>query len=231
MKKPPKNIYDENSIWEMGYNVTSFDYNKNLWRGSTLVKAPKESFDILKAANVDTIIDLYNYFPLQKKCDENKLNYHSLQAPDESFFSLPVFQNQELYIYEQMRFSCNSKSTKEDFIDHYEHSSRYFIDQMVPIVQSLQKGNCYICCQFGTGLTSKCLELFTLFDPQRYTQIDNITESKKIAFVNLYNNLTEEDKSKMGWTKEFDENFVSHLESITDTDPYSNNYMSNYFFF
>ena len=53
--------------------------------------------------------------------------------------------------------------------------------------------------------------LNSVFNPKFATDNFNVDGFKYEDLRNLYNNLEPEDKAKMGWTKEFDENVLVRI--------------------
>lgn len=220
-------IFNQNNMYKIGANAYPFD-KKNNWRGKSLVDYSSSVFCVLKAAKIDTIIDLVRYDKYKKKAEEAEMNYLSIPIDDESFRTSPIFMNEKTYIkYYSTTFEPDEEE-KEILKYNYNFECRQFIDSFIPIVQALQKGNCYISCQFGTGLTTKFLDVFSLFNPETTAAVDSISREERISYGNMYKNLSSEDKAKMGWTKEFDENFIPYLDSITEEENMS--YVSNFVF-
>lgn len=215
-KKPVENVFDEDSLYAVCPNLIHVDGSKNIWRGASLVDEEEEVFDILKSAKIDTIIDLVGYPEYEEKCDEKKLNYVSFPIDNSRFISHPVFNTEANYLREELYWY--SPELQEEYRpkikENYNFMCRNFIDNFVNVVQALQKGNCYISCQYGSEVTSKMLKLNYIFSPQEEVFNMGLDSDMHKRCTRLYNKLTSEDKAKMGWTKEFDENFIARLDEM-----------------
>ena len=215
-KKPVENVFDEDSLYAVCPNLIHVDDNKNIWRGASLVEKGEETFDILKSAKIDTIIDLVGYSEYEEKCDEKKLNYVSFPIDNSRFISHPVFNTEANYLREELYWYSleRQEEYRPKIKENYNFMCRNFIDNFVNVVQALQKGNCYISCQYGSEVTSKMLKLNYIFNPQEEVFNIGIDEGMHKRCTRLYNKLTSEDKAKMGWNKEFDENFIARLDEM-----------------
>ena len=77
----------------------------------------------------------------------------------------------------------------------------------------MQEGYCYVGCEFGTNTTSDALVYINrAFNPQDGRELEFFDYYKADCLRNLYDKLTVNDKKLMGWTKQFDLNFLPKLE-------------------
>ena len=91
--------------------------------------------------------------------------------------------------------------------------SRGQIDELVGFVRRMQEGYCYVGCEFGTNATRDALVYINrAFNPQDGRELEFFDYYKADLLRNLYDKLTAGDKKLMGWTKEFDANFLPKLE-------------------
>ena len=100
-------------------------------------------------------------------------------------------------------------------INNWEQKTRKSIEKLIEFVKFMQRGNVYIGCACGTYRTDYAVILNKLFNPladYSYEMFDYICSAKSIE--NLYHNITDADKVKMGWTKAFDKYFLSKLCNI-----------------
>ena len=80
----------------------------------------------------------------------------------------------------------------------------------------MQRGNTLIYSDFQGDLP-KVLNLNKYFNPQATKEAKNMTTThlskyeQVLAYENLYNNLTPENKKDMGWTEKFEKDFVRKL--------------------
>ena len=79
----------------------------------------------------------------------------------------------------------------------------------------MQKDNVYLGCACGTYRTDFAVMLNKLFSPSAdYPCKMSDYLSNAEAIKNLFKNLTETHKLKMGWSKSFEKQFLSQLSSI-----------------
>ena len=113
----------------------------------------------------------------------------------------------------------------KDCEKNFDIRSREFVDKFVSFIQTVQKGNLYMGCEYGTYRTDYITLLDMLFNPQRDDEQECIDDIYFYA-IELYDKLTPEDKAKMGWSEEFDKNFMPKIKEINDY--YDNLYSSMY---
>ena len=95
----------------------------------------------------------------------------------------------------------------------YDRDCRGPIDELVGFVKRMQEGYCYVGCEFGTNTTSDALVYINrAFNPQDGRELEFFDYYKADCLRNLYDKLTVNDKKLMGWTKQFDLNFLPKLE-------------------
>ena len=99
-------------------------------------------------------------------------------------------------------------------ISTWEENTRAFIGEFTSYIQKMKKGNVYIGCEFGRYDTDAALMFDYLFNPnKRYSRSFPVEDYLKCA-ENLYHNLTDSDKLKMGWTKDFEKTFFERLGNL-----------------
>lgn len=99
-------------------------------------------------------------------------------------------------------------------INTWKENTRAFIDEFTSYIQKMKKGNVYIGCEFGTYDTDAALMFDYLFNPnKRYSRIFPVKNYLRCA-ENLYHNLTDSDKLKMGWTKDFEKTFIERFGNL-----------------
>lgn len=213
-KKPKKLSPDD--IRGMAFNVEIYDYDRNIYRGSSL-KGNHKALKKLKQAGVETVIDFSLYPGYEEDCKKAGLNYKGFYVGG-GFFDQPAFCDKTSYLEEKkMYMTPREIELSADYLksceERYDKEQRDFINKFVDYIQTVQKGNYYVGCEFGQNRTDNILTLEMLFNPQRDDEreyIDNI----HLYAIGLYENLTQEDKAKMGWTEEFDKNFIPKINEI-----------------
>lgn len=189
----PGNVDDDAMLGLPVYIYNVCPIGNNSYRGSTLSDSPS-SLKILKKAGIKTVIDLAGYGSNYE--DETKnagLDY----------------------------FRFDMKSSDSHFQNIWLHSvfdngqgknDRMFIGEFVKFIQTMQKGYCYIGCEFGTQDTSDALLLYDIFSPKSGNNPDINDEDHLDKIKVLYSKLNDKDKKLMGWTEEFDKNFLPKLK-------------------
>ena len=85
----------------------------------------------------------------------------------------------------------------------------------------MQKGNVFIGCELGTKDTDTALMFDYLFDPQQELYDNGLNGNNYMYLINgrvenLYNKLTDSDKQKMNWPKDFDQTFFKRLAVLKE---------------
>lgn len=196
------------------------------YRGSTGNLKPKTLLK-LKEAGVDGIISFNEEFNFQKEAEEMGLK--TLHFPvDINFWRNSAFDSKEdaikmakfIYAYNAENNKTQNLSLNEAIekkLNFWEIDKRVFIDEFTNFICEMQKPNRYIGCGFGVDRTNEMLTLNHLFNPnakntRSYFLVDQDICVPKI--INLYNNLTSDDKQKMGWDKEFDKTFMDRISQM-----------------
>lgn len=196
MNKPRKVDSDSIINGVEAYNLRSI--GNNSYRGSTLSDSPI-SLKTLKKAGIKTVIDLAGYGGYKNKVEDAGLNY----------FKFNMKSSDQPFLYNMW---CHSV-----FDNGVGRNDRTFIDDFVKLIQTMQKGYCYIGCEFGTKDTSDALLLYDIFSPKgdkKEIYFDDKRQLNKIEV--LYSKLTDKDKKLMGWTEEFDKSVSSKLKTAKE---------------
>ena len=225
-KKPKKLSY--NDVRNIGYNVEVYDWDRNIYRGACL-KGNKKALKTLKDAGVETVIDFLGYPNYEEECKKAGLNYFGMYV-DNSFWQQPAFRDKKCYMEDKTMYMTPreielSADYLKDCEKNFDIRSREFVDKFVSFIQTVQKGNLYMGCEYGTYRTDYITLLDMLFNPQRDDEQECIDDIYFYA-IELYDKLTPEDKAKMGWSEEFDKNFMPKIKEINDY--YDNLYSSMY---
>ena len=101
----------------------------------------------------------------------------------------------------------------ENHKQEYKIEKEYFNENFVKFIQTMQKGCVLIGCECGIGRTDYALCLDFFFNPKAEIRHFGCTKKFGWTMVNIYKNLSDEDKKSMGWDEEFDKNFINRLES------------------
>jgi hypothetical protein len=100
-------------------------------------------------------------------------------------------------------------------IDTWHYKARKSIEEFIDFINFMQKENVYIGCACGTYRTDFAVVLNSFFNPKAKYNCSNISFANYLkGFENLYHNLTQADKLKLGWSKDFDKHFISKLNKL-----------------
>ncbi len=167
----------------------------NSYRGATLSDHP-ELLKTLKETGIKTVVDLAGYGSSYKNAVKNAgLDYLSFNMKHNDTMAV------------------NSIWFHSVFDNRESRGDREFIDKFVKFIQTMQKGYCYIGCEFGTKDTTDALLLYDVFNPKAKNKVPRVYDGTKFdKFRALYSKLTDKDKKLMGWTEEFDKNFLPRLK-------------------
>lgn len=160
-----------------------------IYRGQSLMYSSDQDLKNLKDAGFQQVIDLACFGnEYKKRVEKAGMRFSSFSM--ENFWDGPIF---------------NNWSTKED--------KQVFVKKFVNFINKMQEGNAYIGCDFGTYRTDDAVMLNSFFNPlaNRHPVVvryNFMTYKMKI----LYENLSNSDKSKMKWTKEYEQKFFLMLK-------------------
>ena len=213
--KPRK--VDSSSI--LSLPVVNIRYiGNNSYRGGTMVDKP-ECLQALKDAGIKHVISLYYSPEYEKAVKQTGLDYHcfnmkrSNDGRPEGLWSSDVCNSRQSYGNSLKGAFGDDKNAIKIRLDAYDKDSRSLIDELVGFVRRMQEGYCYVGCEFGTNATSDALFYINrAFNPQDGRELEFFDYYKADCLRNLYDKLTENDKKLMGWTKQFDLNFLPKLE-------------------
>ena len=159
------------------YNVKPI-YGTNSWRGSTALK--DSDLILLKKAGIKTVIPLSYGGVLEESCKKYDLNYLYFDSDFDMFYN-DAFK--------------------------WKGCTNNFIDKFVKFIQTMQQDNVYVGCEFGTNRTDNMLMLNNFFNPyakNTKTYINRLNSCYVPSLQTFVQNMTQEHKNAMGWTKEFE---------------------------
>lgn len=199
-------------------------YTTGNYRGST-PNSNLESIKILKQAGVKHIVDLQGYDKVKQACEENDIDYINLPVA-EDLSEMSAFKSKREVELDVMRWSSvytsreQLQKAKDSAVKRWEKDKNAYMDKFVKVINCLQEDNTYIGCEYGISRTNNAMLLNHLFNPKASktpncrTKFNNQYMSNIVSF---YKNLTPEHKAQMGWTEEFDENFMPKLKKLQDS--------------
>lgn len=190
----------------------------NSYRGASMVDKP-ECLQVLKDAGIKHVISLYYSPEYEKAVKQTGLDYHCFdmkrgnEAGIEGLWSCDVCKSKQSYENSLKSLFGDDKNAIKIRMDAYDRDCRGPIDELVGFVKRMQEGYCYVGCEFGTNTTSDALVYINrAFNPQDGRELEFFDYYKADCLRNLYDKLTVNDKKLMGWTKQFDLNFLPKLE-------------------
>ncbi|MBO8430812.1 hypothetical protein IAC76_05445 [Spirochaetes bacterium] len=188
----------------------------NSYRGGTMVDKP-ECLQALKDAGIKHVISLYYSPEYENAVKQTGLDYHCFNMKhrneEEGLWYNDVCCSKQSYENSLKSLFGDDKNAIKIRLEAYDRDSRGPIDELVGFVKRMQEGYCYVGCEFGTNTTSDALVYINrAFNPQDGRELEFFDYYKADCLRNLYDKLTVNDKKLMGWTKQFDLNFLPKLE-------------------
>ncbi|MCM1073049.1 MAG: hypothetical protein NC334_04515 [Bacteroides sp.] len=216
-------------------SATDYDLMKNLplanvkliptvqsYRGSTPA-GNLSALPLLKEAGIKHIVDLHGYDNLAKACEENEIDYLFFYVT-ENMDEDDIFMTKEQFA-RKTKGMYNSAILSPSLIQHYTDAAvlRWqrrldeSLDKFVRFIQTMRKEDVYIGCEYGTSRTNNALLLNHFFNPKADRTPNCVTKFNYgllFSIESLYKNLTDSHKAQMGWTEEFDKNFLTRLKKV-----------------
>lgn len=187
IKQKPVNPNEINS--ELMYKLSVYNvkpiYGTNSWRGSTALK--DSDLILLKKAGIKTVIPLSYGGVLEESCKKYDLNYLYFDSDFDMFYN-DAFK--------------------------WKGCTNNFIDKFVKFIQTMQQDNVYVGCEFGTNRTDNMLMLNNFFNPyakNTKTYINRLNSCSVPYLQTFVQNMTQEHKNAMGWTKEFEKEVLAKI--------------------
>ena len=193
--------------------------NTNSLRGAMIKGYELEKLPLLKSAGIRRIASLMKCPELEDECKKYNMEYLYFDIDKKS----PCMESKQAIASKSRLFWGNIANIKDKIIlenkvmcdvNIWSDKSRKSIDQFIDFIKFMQKDNVYIGCACGTYRTDFAVMLNSLFNPAaNYDYVSNVIDELQ-AVENLFHNLTESDKLKMGWSKAFDSQFLHRLNKL-----------------
>ncbi len=192
-------------------------YGNNSIRASVDNLSQKQ-LEIIKQAGIKHIIDLRNWGePI--KCDDIEvfnlplldINQNtSVKMTEDEYIEKQFEIDRRMRIGELTpeEISIATKALKES----YQQDRKNLCDNFVKFIQTMQKENVLVGCEFGTKTTDYAIQLDYFFNPKADIMLLSRDKYFGITMQRIYENLSPEDKEAMGWDEEFDDNFLKRLD-------------------
>ena len=195
------------------FNLELSSAKLGVYRGQTLQANPNY-LKLVKQAGIERIVDLAGYEALEENCKELGLEYLYYATPPYYFLQGSMFKTEQDCRKTALRqgrlFQYSEGETKmvvERSVNVWKKHLEEELDDFVKFILTMQKGNLYIGCEYGTYTTDNAMMLNSYFNPLYVREKKYVNFHNRIflnQFVNLYKNLRIEHKELMGWTKQFD---------------------------
>ena len=191
------------------YRFRCLDNKLGVYSGSQ--SHEPENYNIMRKAGIKTVVDLLGSPIFEKNIKQADLKYFAFPTGQGDFFKKhPVFKNKQAYIqriqhdYGQFKNQENLENFLQIQSVFYDKQVREFIDMLIEYIDIVNNGEVYIGCAYATRNTNDALVLNNLFNPKTQLLGGIPAEYKKPYFIALYDNLTIEDKEKLGITPKFE---------------------------
>lgn len=188
------------------------------YKGASLFRYPAY-LDLLKNSGISTVVDLAGSDGLKNICMQKNINYYRYYVPLD-YWAKPIFTEDE-QLFNKKRYELYEKSlTNEEFISQMQNykteinlERKAFVDEFIDFTDIMNRGALYIGCDLGEYRTPNILALNAYFNPKwQGLKAEPTTEFVKERIKNMYNNLTNQDKSRLGFTEAFDKNLAKKLK-------------------
>ena len=192
-------------------------YGNNSIRAS-VDNLSQEQLEIIKQAGIKRIVDLRNWGELIKHDGIEVLNFPLLNINQNTAIEMTEeeYIEKQLELDRQMRIgeltSEELEKIKEGSKISYQQDRKELCDNFVRFIQTMQKENVLIGCEFGTKTTDYAIQLDYFFNPKADIMLFGKDKYFGITMQRIYENLSAKDKEAMGWDEEFDKNFLKKLE-------------------
>ncbi len=191
---------------------------ENAYRGASLARY-KNCIPLLRKSGVFSVIDLAGNPYLKKACDNENLDYYGFDV-ECGFWSNPMFKDdKELLTNKKKELNKLGLSQSEIEIELENYKSdieigrKNFMIRFKKLIDKMNKGAFYICCDCGDYRTPNVLALNTFFNPKWGGIRTYPTDVYMYDLIkNMYNNLSMENKSDLGFTPEFEEKIKKELQ-------------------
>ena len=182
----------------------------------------EDDIEILKKAGVKTIIDLRAG---QEKDYDGIKHFTKLCTAHSSFGENPAFMTKKGYVDHKVaryrRYGFDKETLKKDAIrvaEEWEEEKAKLVDILAEYVDLVNQGNFYIGCDLGTASTTEALAINNIINPKVYLIGGRFSKNQACKYLNLLQNLTDEDKKKIGITPDFYKDRIQYLKECSESN-------------
>ena len=194
----------------------------SIYRGAMVAPDELENVGKLHEAGIRTIIPIGSgYSELKDECEKFGIEYKPIKFQNDccdAFVNIKKVQrNSEEYARIILKYDEKDIARYvKNGISAWNENSRKYINNFTDYIRTMQKGNVYMGCEYGRYHTDTAVMFDYLFNPKmKHSSGWNRFNNYFVDYaVNLYHNLTDADKIKMNWPKNFDKVFLERLSKL-----------------
>lgn len=219
LKKEPEENPEINYELLKSAELYNFEplYGNNSFRAS-VNDLSQEQLEIIKQAGIKHIVDLRNWGERIKYGGIEIINFPILNINQNT----AVKMTEEDYIEKQLELDRQMRigeltpeeleKIKEGSKISYQQDRKDLCNKFIQFIQTMQKENVLIGCEFGTKTTNYAIQLDYFFNPKADIMLFGKDKYFGMTMQRIYENLSAEDKEAIGWDEDFDKNFLNRLE-------------------
>ena len=192
-----------------------------IFRGAMIKPDELEKVGKLHEAGIRIIIPIGSgYSELKDECEKFEIEYKPINFNDncDAFVNInKVKRASEEYARVILKYDEKDIARYvKNSISAWNENSRKYINNFTDYISTMQKGNVYMGCEYGRYNTDTAVMFDYLFNPKMkhssgWNRFNNYFVNRA---ENLYHNLTNADKIKMNWPKNFDKVFLERLSKL-----------------
>lgn len=187
------------------------------YRGASLFRNSK-CLDLLVNSDISTVIDLAGFDKLKHACEDKNLKYYRYYVPLDYWMN-PIFADDKDLLDKKESELYTKSLNKKEFLSRLENykfdvtsKRKLFIDEFADFVDVVNSGPFYIGCDLGEFRTPNVLALNSYFNPKwNGDKMEPTTEFVRECIKNMYKNLTDEDKKRLGIDSDYDKKLREKL--------------------
>lgn len=214
-------LINNKSIGKIGLENLAQLENSNSYRGAMIRGYETDKLIQLKNAGIKRIASLMKSPELENNCKEQGLEYlyYVMDFNDACFENVQDVENKSRSFWQIFYKNNNDNNILETFvqkdIENWMVKIREPIEKNIKFINYMQKDNVYLGCACGTYRTDLAVFFNSLFNPKAiYDCSFHINREHLKSIENLFNNLTPNDKIKLGWTEDYEKIFISRLKKL-----------------
>lgn len=208
--------FERISLWEtyvrtrLPMPITSI--GADCYRGEALLYTPKRMNE-LKARGVKRVIDLAGLEHYDELCKKKGLDYVAFPIFSD-YQENPVFLTRDQYAEKMQEYSWGKKGFDDS---DFDEKGLKFIRDFKELVNVINEGKFYICCNHGRIRTNLALLMNQYFNPKWQGDKSLVpNDEEKVLLQEFYYKLSQKDKNDLNFTQEFDDSIREKLDIPED---------------